>query len=250
MSLPNDTVTVKACAAALGVSVRTVQRCVRGQIGPGLPAHNRAGRHVVSLDEARRYLEMHSRADLRPAPGAALGSADELAVQLASQIPTDPDAVLRTLATSPALVEQLGNVRARVMVAAAEAHRKAREAETKAAGLLTPDDFTKGLRAAMELFVGHVEEIGARRCASKLVAFIRKTFNVDLVNCHPSAVALLERELREDHNCSLAEFRQEIADRMRGVRMLHGFQTGPALPTEGQPGGAAPIPATDGEPTK
>jgi hypothetical protein len=116
------------------------------------------------------------------------------------------------------------------MIAARSELRRAAGDRAKASSLLTPEEFSKGLRAAMTLFVLHVEDVGAKRCAARLLGFIRKHFDVDLVDKNPAAMGLIEREVREDHNCSLREFCQAIEDKSRGVRLLLGFM--PTQPTE------------------
>jgi hypothetical protein len=242
MTIPADALPVGKAAVVLQVSSMTLYRSVKGRLGPGLRIYKRGGRILVSVQEARQYLEQHSQAT--PVAARAEAPAD-LVDQLAQSLAADPGGVLRRLTTDPALVAALGAPVARTMILGAEALRRAAEAERKAASLLTPAEFEKGLRAAMLLFVAHVEEGGARRCAARVVSLLRK-MDFDVVAKNPAMPAMLEREIREDHNNSLQEFRREIADRMRGVRMLHGFQTGAALPTEGQ---SATIPTTDGEPT-
>jgi hypothetical protein len=240
MTIPADALPVGKAAVVLQVSAMTLYRSVKGRLGPGLRTYKRGGRILVSVQEARQYLEQHSQA----APVAARAEAPEdLVEELARSLAADPGAVLRRLTTDPALVASLGAPVARTMILGAEALRRAAEAERKAASLLTPAEFSKGLQAAMLLFVAHVEEGGARRCASNLVAFIRKTFGADLVNCNPSAVALLEREIRKDHNTSLQEFRQEIADRMRGARLLAFEAPLPSDPAPSAPGEKTPASA-------
>ena len=128
--------------------------------------------------------------------------------------------VLERLASDPEFVRQHGTEVARAMISARSELRRAAGDLAKASTLLTPEEFSKGLRAAMSLFVSHVEDVGAKRCATRIMGFIRKHFDVDLVDRNPAALELIERELREDHNCSLRDFCQAIEDRSRGVRLL------------------------------
>jgi hypothetical protein len=219
MSIPQDALPVRKVAGLLTVSAMTVYRAMKGGaggIGPGLRSFERGGKKLVSLGEAREYLTRHSRVDV----GAVAGpGADALADELAKQLPTDPDSVIRRLATDPALVESLGHARARVMVQAGEAHRRAKQAEAAAAKMLTPDEFVTNLHGFGMRFCEHVEEIGARRLTSKIITLMRQHFNVDL-SAHAGSASIIEHAIRVDHNVSLSEFRRECEEECRRVRQL------------------------------
>jgi hypothetical protein len=249
MSIPQDSLPVRKVAGLLSVSPMTVYRCLKGEaggIGPGLRSFERGGKKLVSLGETREYLTRHSRVDVGIVAGPAV---DALVDELAKQLPMDPDAVIRRLATDPGLVEALGHARARVMVQAGEAHRRAKQAEAKAAEMLTPDEFVRNLHGFMGLFCEHVEEIGAKRLAAKLMTLLRQQFGVDLAG-HASAASIIEHSIREDHNCSLSEFRRECEEGCKRVRRLDfcsPASTPPPLPQTNS-ANESPYGATDPRP--
>jgi hypothetical protein len=204
----------------------------RGDDGhrPALP-HRWVGHRIqVQPAVAFEHLRQHAQKMSVQTPAGAGTNDNALSITTTNGSTTAAADVLERLASDPTFVQQHGTEVARAMISARSELRRAAGDRAKASALLTPEEFSKGLRAAMALFVSHVEDVGAKRCAARLLGFIRKHFDVDLVDKNPAAMGLIEREVREDYNCSLRDFCQAIEDKSRGVRLLSGFM--PTQPTE------------------
>jgi hypothetical protein len=208
-----------AVADEIGVGLRSLQLWCAGGEGyrPAL-SHQRRGRLIlVQPAAAFEHLEKHGREisiRLKPPVGYR-----------ADSTPTTeplPMINLDALARDPKLVETIGTEQARVMVAAFSELRRLQNDREKRQDLLTPEQFVKEFHALGAAFCEHVEEIGAKRLAAKLVGLLRQQFGLDLSG-HAGAVTVLERAIREDHNTTLAEFRREMEERARGIQTLEGI---------------------------
>jgi hypothetical protein len=219
-------------AAELGISIRMLQLWCKGgeSYRPALP-HRWVG-HRIQVQPAVAYEHLQQHAPKMAVQTPAGLNKNTLSITTTANGSTTAADVLERLASDPEFVRQHGTEVARAMISARSELRRAAGDLAKASTLLTPEEFSKGLRAAMSLFVSHVEDVGAKRCATRIMGFIRKHFDVDLVDRNPAALGLLERELREDYNCSLRDFCQAIEDRSRGVRLLSDFAPVQPLKTE------------------
>jgi hypothetical protein len=214
-------------ARELGVSSRTLQLWCRGEepYRPALP-HRWVG-HRIQVQPAAAFEHLRQHAQKMSVQTPAGLTENALSTTTTNNGNTTAAAdVLERLASDPTFVQQHGTEVARAMISARSELRRAAGDRAKASALLTPEEFSKGLRAAMVLFVSQVEDVGAKRCTARLLGFIRKHFDVDLVDKNPAAMGLIEREIREDHNCTLREFCQAIEDKSRGVRLLSSVAEG------------------------
>jgi hypothetical protein len=222
-------------ARELGVSARTLQFWCAGKEPGYRPAlaHQLKGRRIqVQPAAAFEHLRQYARKMSLQTPAGLDEKTNTRATTIGRKVTAN---ILEQLASSPDIVREHGTEVARAMISASSELRRAAGDRAKTLSVLTPEEYSKGLRAAMQLFVSHVEDMGARRCSARVLGFIRKQFGVDLVDRHPAAAALLERELREDHNSSLKEFCQAIEDRCRGVRLLEGLSTVQTSAPDGGP---------------
>jgi hypothetical protein len=209
-------------ATELGIGIRSLQLWCHGGEGyrPAL-SHQKRGRFIMvqpaaAFDHLTKHA--HSMSSRLKQPAGYIADSSPTTMPLISSVD------LEALARDPKLIESLGTERARVIIGAFSELRRRENDREKRAELLTPDQFVKDFHAIGAVFCEHVEEIGARRLAAKLMTMLRQQFGVDL-STHAGAASVLEHAIREDHNTSLAEFRKEMDERSRGVRMIEGLES-------------------------
>ena len=215
----------RECAPILGVTARVLELWIAGKRGPPVPHELYAGQKCLWPHAAYAHLLAHGSARLTAKLKKPPGDESPAAAVQTSAGPTfdgKPHEFLERLLKDPAFAEQYGAEKINTFIrAAAELRAHQSEAHSQAA-LLDPADVLKMLRSYGRVLVEEVEDISSRRLAAHLVGVLRGQFAVDLPALNPAAEALLEREIRADHNLTLDAVRKRIDDDCAGVQLLEG----------------------------
>jgi hypothetical protein len=218
--MPPDVMPLSQAAVVLGVSSQLLRNCIRAKRGPGLAVHQKAGRQAVSLEEARAYLDLHTRA-LR---GKKNG--DHLHHHHHCKKPADPFSnvkdlkdVVHQLVTDPSLIEHVSADRIRALTQIETLLVRREEYETKKARLIPMDEVLGMLRSLAEVMRDEVDSAGAARAAREVSTWLR-SMGLNLSERGPGRLAELENIIRASANDTLAAIGERLQEQSSGVQLL------------------------------
>ena len=216
-----------AAAEHLGVTAETLRLFVRGVDGrPALASREQRGRLCVRPGEAYDHLRRHAprcrglvRPPGYPAPGDQ--SLQTIAISQPAEIPDDMTDLLRELTIK---IHRLASADSPDTLRAISQSVKTLEdiqaRRDKMLRKVDSDDVVKMLRALGEIFATHIEQIGAARCSTRLVKWVREVFDVDLLALNIEAARLIEAQLREDAQDTITAVQACVDEKCHGISRL------------------------------
>ncbi len=85
---------------------------------------------------------------------------------------------------------------------------------------IDPDEAVAMLRALGETYADEIGNAGAGRAAEKVLRWMREVFDIDLAGQNIEAARLLEAQLREDAQETIAAVQKCVDEKCRGVTLL------------------------------
>lgn len=191
-------ITIAQAAETLGLSREAVYKAVKAG---RLKARKRGGRQVVNLEHARAALGKVDTPPRDPAPDKASPRVDALLAQAGSP---DLDELLRAKVLDGAAADEV-----RALAQAATALQRRREAEAKAAKMITPADAAAMLRNLGAIFCEQIDA-NAGAFSLELLEVLRSEYAFQSSN--PTVAQRIENVLREQANVVLDRLRTYITD--------------------------------------
>lgn len=222
---------VKEVAAAIGVTDRALRNYCTAT--PALPHECRGGKgaYLVATALAYEYVLQHVRrrpTGLRAPAGWPDPARQPVPPPDAEKAPAalggeDPYALFEKILREPDMIDRYGASKIQALGSVLRGMRAWENDRARAERRFSEEELAKALRAQAKTFV-HEHAQWAPGFVDALLLLLRDQFDVDLRAKNIAARDLLLKQLLEDSNRMLVNFRKTVEDQVVGLRVLEGTQ--------------------------
>ena len=204
-------ITISQAAKQLGVSVQCLRDHCNGKAGPALKFKRAGKKMLVQLDAAEAHLQKHGgkRIHVKPLdqPSRPLSPPPPESAVFAG----NPHEILEKAMNALKDGQYLSPQHVQAIAAAARELRMKDESTSRAEQRFEADQVLSFLRSVGQAWVSSTEKnVGA--IATKLVAYVKSQFGVDLEAQNMSAAAMVEQFLRMEMRAVIAAVNTQVVE--------------------------------------